>query len=322
MRSTVAAITSGGVSRQRTDVQRGAGVVDDAGQPAVLGGGREEPVDAVGVGEVGAHGDAAGAGVLDREPGLLGGRVVARVAEHQVVAVAGEPERGRGADAAGAAGDQRDAHGSSSKSAKSKPGETTQLTSASTSDGTVRCQTPAGTSACGWSASTTALDSSDGFAPVPPTSSVTAPWWASHSSSEATLCHADDSPAGQQEVDERRGRADPAVGQRDVVGHPGLAVPPTLGVRLEVERLGERRLREVESLSPRGPGWHGGGMLRDLPPFRADRVGSLLRPKSLLKAREDHAAGAISAAQLHELEDATIIEVIDLRPRPGFGRRP
>jgi 5-methyltetrahydropteroyltriglutamate--homocysteine methyltransferase len=30
---------------------------------------------------------------------------------------------------------------------------------------------------------------------------------------------------------------------------------------------------------------------RSRPPFRADYVGSLLRPKALLKAREDHKAG-------------------------------
>ena len=31
----------------------------------------------------------------------------------------------------------------------------------------------------------------------------------------------------------------------------------------------------------------------DKPPFRADHVGSLLRPENLLKAREDHAARRI-----------------------------
>jgi len=36
--------------------------------------------------------------------------------------------------------------------------------------------------------------------------------------------------------------------------------------------------------------------LRDTPPFRADHVGSLLRPPELLKAREDHAAGRIDDA--------------------------
>ena len=35
---------------------------------------------------------------------------------------------------------------------------------------------------------------------------------------------------------------------------------------------------------------------RTSPPFRADHVGSLLRPQRLLQAREDFAAGRISAA--------------------------
>jgi methionine synthase II (cobalamin-independent) len=42
------------------------------------------------------------------------------------------------------------------------------------------------------------------------------------------------------------------------------------------------------------------------PPFRADHVGSLLRPKQLLKAREDHQAGRISAAELRRVEDDAI----------------
>ena len=34
------------------------------------------------------------------------------------------------------------------------------------------------------------------------------------------------------------------------------------------------------------------------PPFRADHVGSFLRPKRLLDAREQHKAGATSAAEI------------------------
>ncbi|MEP9361694.1 5-methyltetrahydropteroyltriglutamate--homocysteine S-methyltransferase [Nocardioides sp. CN2-186] len=59
-------------------------------------------------------------------------------------------------------------------------------------------------------------------------------------------------------------------------------------------------------------------MLRDLPPFRADHVGSLLRPRSLLQAREDHAAGTVSAEQLRELEDAAITDVIELQRAAGL----
>ena len=39
------------------------------------------------------------------------------------------------------------------------------------------------------------------------------------------------------------------------------------------------------------------------PPFRADHVGSLLRPPELLRARDDFAAGRISADELRDVED-------------------
>src|SRR5580692_6349851 len=41
-------------------------------------------------------------------------------------------------------------------------------------------------------------------------------------------------------------------------------------------------------------------------PFRADHVGSLLRPPELLKARAEHQAGRLSAAELRATEDAAI----------------
>jgi 5-methyltetrahydropteroyltriglutamate--homocysteine methyltransferase len=46
------------------------------------------------------------------------------------------------------------------------------------------------------------------------------------------------------------------------------------------------------------------------PPFRADHVGSLLRPPELLRAREDFAAGRIDAEQLRATEDAAIAGVV------------
>jgi 5-methyltetrahydropteroyltriglutamate--homocysteine methyltransferase len=49
---------------------------------------------------------------------------------------------------------------------------------------------------------------------------------------------------------------------------------------------------------------------RTTPPFRADHVGSLLRPRHLLRAREDHAAGVIDAAELRALEDDAIRETV------------
>jgi 5-methyltetrahydropteroyltriglutamate--homocysteine methyltransferase len=46
------------------------------------------------------------------------------------------------------------------------------------------------------------------------------------------------------------------------------------------------------------------------PPFRADHVGSLLRPQEVLRARDDFASAAITAEQLKEIEDAAIEKII------------
>jgi 5-methyltetrahydropteroyltriglutamate--homocysteine methyltransferase len=57
---------------------------------------------------------------------------------------------------------------------------------------------------------------------------------------------------------------------------------------------------------------------RTEPPFRADHVGSLLRPKALLKAREDHKAGRIDDAALKAAEDAAIEGAIALQQEVGL----
>jgi len=54
------------------------------------------------------------------------------------------------------------------------------------------------------------------------------------------------------------------------------------------------------------------------PPFRADHVGSLLRPPEVLRARDDFAAGKISAQQLKEIEDAAIREIISKQREVGL----
>src|SRR5579884_2572632 len=59
-------------------------------------------------------------------------------------------------------------------------------------------------------------------------------------------------------------------------------------------------------------------MLRDTPPFRADHVGSLLRPPELLKAREEHAAGRIDDDELRAVEDEAIREVVALQRDAGL----
>ncbi len=57
---------------------------------------------------------------------------------------------------------------------------------------------------------------------------------------------------------------------------------------------------------------------RDIPPFRADHVGSLLRPAELLGAREDHAAGRIDDAELAAVEDDAIRDVVKLQRDAGL----
>ncbi len=54
------------------------------------------------------------------------------------------------------------------------------------------------------------------------------------------------------------------------------------------------------------------------PPFRADHVGSLLRPAELKKLRNDRAAGKISAEQLRSAEDAAIRRVVAQEEQVGL----
>ena len=56
---------------------------------------------------------------------------------------------------------------------------------------------------------------------------------------------------------------------------------------------------------------------RMLPPFRADHVGSLLRPPALLDARARHRAGELDDAGLREAEDAAIRDVVALQREAG-----
>ena len=59
-------------------------------------------------------------------------------------------------------------------------------------------------------------------------------------------------------------------------------------------------------------------MKRTTPPFRADQVGSLLRPAALKEAREKRAKGEISAADLKAIEDREIERVIRKQEEVGL----
>ena len=59
-------------------------------------------------------------------------------------------------------------------------------------------------------------------------------------------------------------------------------------------------------------------MQRSKPPFRADHVGSFLRPAALKQARERRAKGEISADALKAVEDREIREVIKKQEAAGL----
>src|ERR1700730_17620374 len=78
-------------------------------------------------------------------------------------------------------------------------------------------------------------------------------------------------------------------------------------------RLADKLASELEHpLSHRATG------RRLTPPFRADHVGSLLRPKSLLAARAEHEAGGLSAQQLRDAEDDAIRDAVALQEEVGL----
>jgi methionine synthase II (cobalamin-independent) len=58
--------------------------------------------------------------------------------------------------------------------------------------------------------------------------------------------------------------------------------------------------------------------MRSAPPFRAEHIGSLIRPPELLQAREQHAAGALDRTALRAIEDEAIRDVVKLQERLGL----
>ena len=59
-------------------------------------------------------------------------------------------------------------------------------------------------------------------------------------------------------------------------------------------------------------------MQRTKPPFRADMVGSLLRPEPLKEARARRVAGELSAAALAEVEDREIAKILARQEEVGL----
>src|SRR5258706_16445927 len=54
------------------------------------------------------------------------------------------------------------------------------------------------------------------------------------------------------------------------------------------------------------------------PPFRAEHIGSLLRPPQLLRARQDHAAGTLGGEELTAIENEAIRDVVRLQEDAGL----
>src|SRR5262245_54564753 len=63
---------------------------------------------------------------------------------------------------------------------------------------------------------------------------------------------------------------------------------------------------------------HAGVAAREKPPFRAEHIGSLLRPKFLLEQRERFARGEISQADLTAAEDIAIADAVAAQERLGL----
>ena len=61
-----------------------------------------------------------------------------------------------------------------------------------------------------------------------------------------------------------------------------------------------------------------GDILHRSPPFRAEHIGSLLRPDALLLNRLDEASGKITKDTLRQNEDAAIKEIVDVEIQLGF----
>jgi 5-methyltetrahydropteroyltriglutamate--homocysteine methyltransferase len=57
---------------------------------------------------------------------------------------------------------------------------------------------------------------------------------------------------------------------------------------------------------------------RTTPPFRADHVGSFLRPAYLLQARDQKAKGEIGAERLRQVEDKAITEIVKFQADAGL----
>src|SRR5271169_5683262 len=57
---------------------------------------------------------------------------------------------------------------------------------------------------------------------------------------------------------------------------------------------------------------------RHTPPFRAEHVGSFIRPPELVRAREAFGAGRISSQELSDVEDQAIRDIVAVQEEVGL----
>src|SRR5262245_24077676 len=62
----------------------------------------------------------------------------------------------------------------------------------------------------------------------------------------------------------------------------------------------------------------GSEMPLNQPPFRADHVGSLLRPPALTRARAEHKAGRLTDEELRDVEDDAIRGIVKMQEEVGL----
>jgi 5-methyltetrahydropteroyltriglutamate--homocysteine methyltransferase len=80
-------------------------------------------------------------------------------------------------------------------------------------------------------------------------------------------------------------------------------------------------MTDSQNSATKQPGQPGTGATAaggERPPFRADHVGSLLRPKELLRVRDDFAAGRIGTDDLRVIEDDAIRKVVSRQAEVGL----
>jgi 5-methyltetrahydropteroyltriglutamate--homocysteine methyltransferase len=97
-----------------------------------------------------------------------------------------------------------------------------------------------------------------------------------------------------------------------------IAIPKRSPERLP-RRIGALECAAVpERAKPRKNPREGAFMQTRSPPFRADHVGSLVRPPELVQARADYTAGKKTAGELHAVEDSAIRDAVKLQQDVGL----